>query len=815
MNQHKPLAALEIRGLQKNFDRPAVDGLDLVVRAGEFYSLLGPNGAGKTTTLRMVAGLLRPDAGTIEIAGIDALADPVSAKQIMAWVSDEPMIYDKLTPFEYLEFVAGLWRIEPGVAEARANELIGWLGLGPHAHERCEGFSKGMRQKVALAGALVHDPRLIILDEPLTGLDAGSARQVKTVLRERVAAGGTVIMTTHILEVAERMADRIGVIAGGRLIAEGTLDELRRRAGKGDTSLEDTFLALVAEAGGSGVTGTASLAWFAHHEFRLAWRDWLSMLTAGKRRRARVVALAFLAFAVFMHFVAYSVVAQFAEIEVDADRGTLVVITGCALLAWSLMMSQAMESVTRAFYARSDLDLILSSPVIAQRVFAVRIATIAASTMLMAVLIAAPFINVLVWRGGARWLAAYGVVLAVGAIAAAMSVALTVALFRTIGPRRTRLAAQIVAAVIGAIFVIGLQMAAIVSYGTISQIAFLKSETLVAIVPAIESLAWWPARAILGDTQALLAVLAAAFTMLGASIVIFSARFGEHAIAAAGVSEGRTGQRGRYARVPHGLAEADAAAQGMDAADPRSLARVADADAASLSAASRADAVAGVRPGCRRPGAAGAGPGDGGGPAGRRPRLAGDLRRGRARPGAHRAGAGALDRARQVRSGGGRRRRDLRAVHHRGGDRLAARRHRVRGRHCRRGAVLDPDPALVPHPGAAQALPPPPDIVARRDLRGGILLDRLGGDRRPRRVGQMAGRDHGGDRARHSRRCARDQSSQGRLGLLKDRPARRVSGRVQQIGAGERRGVRADRSSRAIWSVIFAENRCPLFGITL
>ena len=157
------------------------------------------------------------------------------------------MIYDKLTPLEYLEFVAGLWRIDAALAERRANELIAWLALTPHAHERCEGFSKGMRQKVALAGALVHEPTLIILDEPLTGLDAGSARQVKNVLRERVAAGGTVIMTTHILEVAERMADRIGVIAGGRLIAEGTLDELRRRAGKGDTSLEDTFLALVAE----------------------------------------------------------------------------------------------------------------------------------------------------------------------------------------------------------------------------------------------------------------------------------------------------------------------------------------------------------------------------------------------------------------------------------------------------------------------------------------------------------------------------------------------------------------------------------------
>ena len=246
--------ALDIRGLVKRFDRPAVDGLDLSVRWGEFYTLLGPNGAGKTTTLRMVAGLLAPDAGSIRVAGIDARADPVAAKRVMAWVSDEPMIYDKLTPFEYLAFVAGLWGIEAAAAELRARTLMDWLGLSPHAHERCEGFSKGMRQKVALAGALVHDPKLIILDEPLTGLDAGSARQVKTVLRERVAAGGTIVMTTHILEVAERMADRIGVIAAGRLIAQGTLDDLRRQAGKGTscagvggTSLEDTFLALVAE----------------------------------------------------------------------------------------------------------------------------------------------------------------------------------------------------------------------------------------------------------------------------------------------------------------------------------------------------------------------------------------------------------------------------------------------------------------------------------------------------------------------------------------------------------------------------------------
>jgi ABC-2 type transport system ATP-binding protein len=239
--------ALEIHRLQKRYERPAVDGLDLTVRPGEFYALVGPNGAGKTTTLRMVAGLVAPDAGEIRICGIDVLRDPVAAKQMLGWISDEPMIYDKLTPFEYLEFVAGLWGIDTRDAERRAAELFGWLGLEPHRHERCEGFSKGMRQKVALAGGLVHEPRLIVLDEPLTGLDAGSARQVKRVLRERVDAGATVVMTTHILEVAERMADRIGIIAHGRLIAEGTLDELRRRAGRGETTLEETFLTLVAE----------------------------------------------------------------------------------------------------------------------------------------------------------------------------------------------------------------------------------------------------------------------------------------------------------------------------------------------------------------------------------------------------------------------------------------------------------------------------------------------------------------------------------------------------------------------------------------
>jgi ABC-2 type transport system ATP-binding protein len=223
-----------------------VKGLDLTVRAGEFYALLGPNGAGKTTTLRMVAGLLRPDAGAISIFGIDALRDPVAAKAQVAWVADEPMIYDKLTPLEYLAFVAGLWGVDAKLAERRAQELVDLLGLGPHGQERCEGFSKGMRQKVALAGALVHQPRLIILDEPLTGLDAGSARLVKDVLIERVRAGATVILTTHILEVAERMAERIGIIVRGRLVAEGTLAELARETGREGRTLEDVFLDLVA-----------------------------------------------------------------------------------------------------------------------------------------------------------------------------------------------------------------------------------------------------------------------------------------------------------------------------------------------------------------------------------------------------------------------------------------------------------------------------------------------------------------------------------------------------------------------------------------
>jgi ABC-2 type transport system ATP-binding protein len=244
--------ALRLNNLTKSFGaKPAVERLSLNVAAGEFYALLGPNGAGKTTTLRVVAGLLPADSGAISVFGVDARRQPIAAKKIIAWLPDEPMLYDKLDPIEYLEFVAGLWGVEPKRAQSLAEELLETLGLWPHRRERCEGFSRGMKQKVALAGALVHEPRLLMLDEPLTGLDAAAARQVKDLLTARVRQGATIILTTHILEVAERLADRIGIIKRGRLIAEGTLDELRAKGGaprEDAASLEELFLELTRES---------------------------------------------------------------------------------------------------------------------------------------------------------------------------------------------------------------------------------------------------------------------------------------------------------------------------------------------------------------------------------------------------------------------------------------------------------------------------------------------------------------------------------------------------------------------------------------
>ena len=280
----------------------------------------------------------------------------------------------------------------------------------------------------------------------------------------------------------------------------------------------------------------ATLTWFARHELNLVWRDWLSMMTAGRRRRERMVALGIIVFAGLVHLLAYAIVAPFAEAGIAPNKTTLALITGGALLSWSLMLSQALESVTRAFYTRADLDLILSSPVSARRLFAIRIAAIAVSTMMMAMLLAGPFINVMAVYAGPEWIAAYGVLAAMGALSAAFAVAATVALFRLIGAKRTRLIAQIVAAIVGAAFVIGVQAAAILSYGSLSRISFVQSDRFVGAMPDLTSVLWWPARAAMGDPASLVFVLAAGLGLLALAISVFSTRFGDHVVTASGVS---------------------------------------------------------------------------------------------------------------------------------------------------------------------------------------------------------------------------------------------------------------------------------------
>lgn len=235
--------ALELTGVVKDYGgKRAVDGLNLRIPAGAFYALLGANGAGKTTTLRMIAGLLQPDGGSIRVFGQSLTSNPTGAKQQMAFLPDEPMLYGKLRCTEYLEFVAGLWGVDGRTAATRGQDLLKWLDLWDARANYCENLSRGMQQKLTLAGALIHDPKLLILDEPLTGLDAAAARKVKDFLAGLVRDGLTVLFTTHILEVAERMATRIGLIRAGQLIAEGTLDELRAVYGSEHTTLEDLFL---------------------------------------------------------------------------------------------------------------------------------------------------------------------------------------------------------------------------------------------------------------------------------------------------------------------------------------------------------------------------------------------------------------------------------------------------------------------------------------------------------------------------------------------------------------------------------------------
>lgn len=290
------------------------------------------------------------------------------------------------------------------------------------------------------------------------------------------------------------------------------------------------------------MTRAATLAWFARHELRLAWREWLAMITAGRRRRTRTAVIALLIFGVVLHLPAWAVIGRYADLALPLDKTALIVITATILLSWALMLSQAIESVTRVFYARADLDLIMSSPVRLPEIFSVRIASIALAVTCMALLLATPFVDVLLLEGGVRWLAAFIVVIAIGLSAAALAIAITIMLFRLIGPARTRLVAQILAAVIGAGFVILLQIAAIMSYGTLSRFAVLTSEAAAAIAPDPDSIVWLPARAAIGDVQALLWLLAASLLLLGIVMAIFSPRFADTAISAA--AQGVTSRAG-------------------------------------------------------------------------------------------------------------------------------------------------------------------------------------------------------------------------------------------------------------------------------
>jgi ABC-2 type transport system permease protein len=231
------------------------------------------------------------------------------------------------------------------------------------------------------------------------------------------------------------------------------------------------------------MTPSASVMWFAGHEVRLAWREMLGMLTAGRRWRPRSVSLLLIVFVIFLHLPAYAVVGRFADVQTPLDQSTAIVITASIFLAWALVLSQAIESVTRVFYARADLDLIMSSPAPLTNLFSVRIAAIALTVTLMAMLLATPFVNVLVIGGGARWFSAYAVVIAMGLSASACAIAITVGLFQLCGPAKTRLVAQIISAVTGAGFVIALQVAAILSYGTLSRFAVLTSDAAAAFAP--------------------------------------------------------------------------------------------------------------------------------------------------------------------------------------------------------------------------------------------------------------------------------------------------------------------------------------------
>ncbi|MBI3982615.1 MAG: ABC transporter ATP-binding protein [Gemmatimonadetes bacterium] len=240
---------IRLEGLTKAYGSfVAVDHIDLDVPAGQLFGFLGPNGAGKTTTLRIIAGILRPTAGRVWIGGDDVIANPMSAKARLGFIPDRPFVYEKLTGGEFLRFVAGLYGQDGAGVEQRIDELLELFELAVWKDELVESYSHGMRQKLIISSALIHRPECIVVDEPMVGLDPKAARLLKEIFRHFVDRGGTVLMSTHTLEVAEAMCDQIAIIQHGKIVARGTMDELRRQTESGDISLEDLFLRLTGGA---------------------------------------------------------------------------------------------------------------------------------------------------------------------------------------------------------------------------------------------------------------------------------------------------------------------------------------------------------------------------------------------------------------------------------------------------------------------------------------------------------------------------------------------------------------------------------------
>jgi ABC-2 type transport system ATP-binding protein len=237
---------LHIQNLVKSYqDLEAVKGVDLKVPKGEVFGFLGPNGAGKTTTIKMIVGLLKPSSGTISIGGFDIGTQPTEAKSILGYIPDRPFIYEKLTGREYLMFIADLYDMDAAEAAKRAQKYLDFFDLTEAGDKLVEGYSHGMKQKLIISGALLHDPQLVVVDEPMVGLDPKGARQVKQLFRDLCRKGTCIFMSTHSLGIAQAMCDRIGIIQKGKVIALGTLDELRQQADH--EHLEDIFLELTGD----------------------------------------------------------------------------------------------------------------------------------------------------------------------------------------------------------------------------------------------------------------------------------------------------------------------------------------------------------------------------------------------------------------------------------------------------------------------------------------------------------------------------------------------------------------------------------------